>query len=136
MNLKRLLQVLALSVVMLGSPTLVQAKDHGDQVASDTYRALGDAVNVQSEIVQAEANQSVAVFAHSKPQEVFERVRLTMADVIEAGRAQSLQDAYILAVDQHFKVTVDNYSKLGLGQDEWFWLLVEREKRPFLSTQK
>ena len=136
MNSKQFLQVVAFSVAVLGSPTLVQAKDHGDQDASNAYRVLGDTVNVQRVIVQTEANQLVAVFAESKPQDVFEHVRLTMADEIEAGRAQSLEDAYILAVDQHFKVTVDNYTKLGLGQEEWFWLLDEREKRPFRSTQK
>ena len=93
-------------------------------------------MDVQREIVQAEANQAVAAFAESKPQGVVERVRLTMADELEAGRAKSLEDAYVLAVDQHFKVTVDNYSKLGLGQDEWFWLLAEREKRQLPSTPK
>ena len=136
MNSKRFLQVLAISATVLGSTTLVQTKDHRDQDASNTYRALGYEVNVERATIQAEAYQSVDVFAQSRPQEVFERVRLTMADELEAGRATSLEDAYILAVDQHFKVTVDNYSKLGLGQDEWFWLLVEREKRPLLSTQK
>lgn len=132
----RFLQALALSVVMVGSPTLVQAKNDDGRDASNIQSASARAVNVQREIVQAEANQSVAAFAQSKPLKVFELVRMTMADELEAGRTTSIEDAYILAVDQHFKVTVDNYAKLGLGQEEWFWLLIEREKRQFRSTPK
>jgi len=123
---KHILQTMAILAVVLGTTTPVQAKDGGAGDASNTHRTLGDTVNVQREIVRAEANQSVALFAQSRPDEVFERVRLTMADEIEAGRAKTLEDAYILAVDQHYKVTGDNYVKFGLSQSDWLWLLTLR----------
>lgn len=125
---RRFIQAMAILAVVLESIVPVQAKDSGRGVASNSDRLLADTINVQREIVQAEANQAVASFAQSRPEGVFERVRLTMADELEAGRAKTLEDAYILAVDQHFKVTVDNYSKLGLSQDDWLWLINVRSK--------
>lgn len=125
---RRFLQAMAILAVVLESIIPVQAKDSGRGEASNTDRSFGNTVNLQKDIIQAEANQLVALFAQSLPEGVFEHVRLTMADEMEAGRAKTLEDAYILAVDQHFKVTVDNYSKLGMSRDDWLWLLTVRSK--------
>jgi hypothetical protein len=132
---RRFLQAMAILAVVLESIIPVQAMDSGRGEASNTDRSLGNTVNLQKEIVQSEANQLVALFAKSLPEGVFERVRLTMADEMEAGRAKTLEDAYILAVDQHFKVTVDNYSKLGLSRDDWLWLLTVRSKPQVYSQE-
>jgi len=83
--------------------------------------------------VQAEANLIVLAFAKTKPAAVFDRVRETMADAIEAKVASSLAQAYAIAVYLHYNVTADNYRQLGISEVEYRWLESSKNVLPISS---
>jgi len=74
-------------------------------------------------------------FAKSKPYAVFERVRNTMADVIELNAAMTLDQAYVIAVNIHYTVTVENYKSLGLSEGEYKLLSLGKSSPPSNSKR-
>lgn len=87
----------------------------------------------------SKANRTVDDFKRFKPPEVFEQVRDTIADIMEAyGTSNTyltLDEAYVMAVALHYDVTASNYRSLGLSNEDFKWLKRNRgiPKRTDLS---
>lgn len=73
---------------------------------------------------------AVNEFAKRKPKAVFERVRNTMADVIEMNASLTLNQAYVLAVNMHYTVTAETYKSLGLSEGEYKLLSLDKSSPP------
>lgn len=78
------------------------------------------------EEMEWETARAVDALKRIKPSDVFERVRDSMADILEAYATSdtylSIDRAYVMAVAVHYDVTVDNYKRLGLSDEEYKWV--------------
>jgi len=122
-----------LVLVALSTASIANATDvaGGWHLAADSPRPeIEHSEEAENSAVQAQANLTVLAFAKSKPPEVFERVRSTMADALETRAARSLEEAYVVAVYLHFNVSPENYRQLGLSDAEYRWLLSSKDGLP------
>lgn len=113
----------AAAIALLTAQPAVAAEGGAHKIADQSSGSDQREAGSQSSRYEAEANLAVLAFAKTKPRAVFEAVRNTMADAIEAKIANSLEQANVIAVYLNFDVSADNYRKLGLSDDEYRWLM-------------
>lgn len=126
--MKRLaISILSAAILAFSSALIAVESDRllAQDVSEEKIREDSDLLR---ERIEADANKSISDFAETKPEFVFERVRYSMADFIEADLNVDLNLAYVLAVDFHFNVTAENYRDLGLSYQDFKYLKSRKTK--------